>query len=182
MKTKMSLLISLILSLFIFATVYGKDSTKNEKTIIANIKSKSGKVYSFVDDRNLAIAEKYYRSKPTFGFYDPNDIGWTTSPLFPIIVNMGEFIKKIYLVDVELIKFGEVKKGSFKLHITTKDGKVWKLLINESFDPMDDDDGVSGIEKELGEITIPFTKIETIEIMSPQKIWSGNGTKATVIK
>ena len=79
---------------------------------------------------------------------------------------------------LSLPRFG---KGRFRIQVKSKDKKVWRLSIkDEYFINAEKDDGVWGVEKQEGEIKIPLEKIDTINIVLPQKVRKGGGTSANI--
>ena len=161
-----------------------KEAGAEEKParLIAKVKNMSGKEYTFVEN-SLYIQECHPGMvkviKGIYYYYEPQDV---KTHMFNIHVDMGDFKRIIGPNDVKVIVFEKVKDGSFDISLELRDNLRLHIQLLGEWPNVDEKDCLRGKEKQYGDISIPFTKIQEIQILDGSRIYRGSPTPAKLIK
>ena len=137
------------------------------------VKTKSGKVYSFL--RGFHITETHKGPvRVSSGVFYRDEKGDVTTHLFDIEVDMGEFTKIIETSEVERILIEEAEMDAFKILVEFRNKTDMKLQLLGEWSKIGDEDKVSGVEVQHGEISIPLRHVE--EIQTHTMRWYGSRT------
>jgi len=168
-------IVKIIISIFVVISITATISYAKQNEVIATVKTKSGKEYSFITQGKgnyFRIAEWHKSSR---GYMIGSGIQHFN--MFDIDIDVGDFVKVLKINDVTKIKFIEIGKSVFKISVETKKNKTWHLSLQGEYLQTDKNDGIEGTEKEYGEIKIPFVKIDSISIIKPGKIYRERESK-----
>jgi hypothetical protein len=142
-----------------------------DKDTVLIVTTKSGKTFTFINKSlpGFAVAakiEEWHYSRKGYIVGGENQ----PFPMFDIKIVSDEFSKILSLRDVESIRFLDIRKGVFKIAISTKDKKILTLSLQGPYLDIENEDGIRGIEIKEGEIQVPFTKVKEIKILVPMRI------------